>query len=177
MCRGVSRRGFTLIELLVVIAVISVLIGLLLPAVQKAREAASRISCANNLKQIGLAMHLYEQVTERLPPTKVTAAREADPRAREGATWAVLLLPHLEQQNLFGRWDLSLNYYSQTAVARQTPVPGYFCPSRRTAGTAGLSVSGDVPSWPDPPPPHVPGALGDYAVVIDPSGHDMSDDT
>src|SRR5579884_711559 len=76
--------GFTLVELLVVIAIIALLMGLLMPAVQQAREAASRISCANNLKQITLAMHQYELNNERLPPRCV---------GDNGATWAVVILP------------------------------------------------------------------------------------
>jgi prepilin-type N-terminal cleavage/methylation domain-containing protein len=163
-----ARKAFTLIELLVVIAVISVLIGLLLPAVQKAREAASRISCANNLKQIGLGMHLYEGVNGYYPPSALSRGR---------ATWAVVILPYLEQDNLYRQWDLSRTYYEQLPIARQTAVPTYFCPSRRTASSSPtLSVSGDVPTS-DPTLTHYPGALGDYAVVVDPSGHDETMDT
>src|SRR5207253_6161530 len=92
-----SRRGFTLIELLVVIAIISTLIGMLLPAVQKAREAASRISCANNLKQIGLALHNYESTFERLPPSRTSIG---------SATWAVFIMPFIEQDNLYNQWNL-----------------------------------------------------------------------
>src|SRR5262245_38624042 len=90
--------GFTLIELLVVIAIIAILMGLLMPAVQQAREAAARISCANNLHQIGLAMHEYADAEERLPPSHVEG---------QAATWAWLLLPYLEQDNLYRAWDLS----------------------------------------------------------------------
>jgi prepilin-type N-terminal cleavage/methylation domain-containing protein len=162
-------RGFTLIELLVVIAIISILIGMLLPAVQKAREAAARISCANNLKQIGLAMHMYHNDHERLPPNRLGDGR---------ATWAVLILPYLEQDNLYRQWDLSKTYFEQTEVARRGTVKGYFCPSRRTAGDAPqLSVSGDVPGVAGAPNVHFPGGLSDYAVVLDKSGHDEPAET
>jgi prepilin-type N-terminal cleavage/methylation domain-containing protein/prepilin-type processing-associated H-X9-DG protein len=156
------RTGFTLIELLVVIAIISVLIGMLLPAVQKAREAAARMSCSNNLKQIGLAFHNYEGNLGRLPPSRKDVG---------AATWAVLILPQLEQDNLYRQWDLSQSYYAQNTVARTTPVRTYFCPSRRTATDAGTSLSGDVPSTMTASAPY-PGALADYAVVIDRSGFD-----
>jgi prepilin-type N-terminal cleavage/methylation domain-containing protein len=164
-----SRQGFTLIELLVVIAVISVLVGMLLPAVQKAREAAARISCANNLKQIGLALHLHHNDHDRLPPSRLGGAR---------ATWAVLILPYLEQDNLYRRWDLAQPYYAQPEVARATPVKGYFCPSRRTASGPGqFSVGGDVLVTPGGARRNFPGATADYAVVIDKSGHDSPEET
>jgi prepilin-type N-terminal cleavage/methylation domain-containing protein len=162
------RRGFTLIELLVVISIISILIGMLLPAVQKAREAAARISCTNNLKQIGLAMHNYAgdyySDNPRFPPS----------RLGEGlATWSVVLLPYLEQNNLYNQWNIGLSYFLQNNVARLTPVKGYFCPSRRSAQDApNASISGDFPPGTGTTGTNVPGALADYAVVIDPSGTD-----
>jgi prepilin-type N-terminal cleavage/methylation domain-containing protein/prepilin-type processing-associated H-X9-DG protein len=162
--RKFSRRGFTLIELLVVISIISILIGMLLPAVQKAREAAARISCTNNLKQIGLAMHNYAFDFERFPPS----------RQAEGlATWAVLILPYLEQSNLYNQWNIGLPYFQQNNIARMSPVKGYFCPSRRSASDApNASISGDFPPTTGGTATNIPGALGDYAVVIDPSGTD-----
>src|SRR5438046_10755611 len=94
------RRGFTLIELLVVVAIIAVLIGLLLPAVQKVREAAARIKCANNLKQLGLAAQSYHDANEHLPP-----GVGYYPTAADGAfgTYFFHLLPHVEQDNLYPR--------------------------------------------------------------------------
>jgi prepilin-type N-terminal cleavage/methylation domain-containing protein len=153
---GRHRGGFSLIELLVVISIIALLMGLLMPAVQKARESANRISCANNLHQIGLAVHHYHLDFGTLPPL-----RSGD----KGATWAVLILPYMEQEQLYQQWDLGRTYYQQSDVARQTPVANYFCPSRRTRTSRPLtSLSGDVPSDGPDDAPNVPGALGDYAV-------------
>ena len=157
MIRKATRSAFTLIELLVVIAIISILIGLMLPAVQRAREAANRISCANNMKQIGLAMHNYHSTFERLPPTRTFIG---------GPTWAVLLLNELEQNNLANQWVLQLPYGQQNNTARTTPVRSYFCPSRRASNSPPVySLSGDLYGN-GASAQHVPGALGDYAVVV-----------
>src|SRR3954470_24729276 len=122
---ALSRRrpGFTLIELLVVIAIIAVLIAMLVPAVQKVRESASRAQCQNNLKQIGLAIHNYHDSKKAMPPSRLGV---------QYATWCVLLLPYLEQDALYKQWDLSKTYYMQSALAQTTSVSGYFCPTRRS---------------------------------------------
>jgi prepilin-type N-terminal cleavage/methylation domain-containing protein/prepilin-type processing-associated H-X9-DG protein len=107
-CQSVShhRGGFTLIELLVVIAIIAVLIGLLLPAVQKVREAANRMKCTSNLKQLALAAHHYHDATGRFP-TGFRMTRTISDRLADGTNWVLELLPYFEQDNLHRSWDFN----------------------------------------------------------------------
>jgi prepilin-type N-terminal cleavage/methylation domain-containing protein/prepilin-type processing-associated H-X9-DG protein len=102
------RAGFTLIELLVVIAIIAVLIGLLLPAIQKVREAANRMSCSNNLKQLGLDLHNYHDANQCFPPGRLKTAPEAGQSAVDYHGWITYILPYLEQGNLFRGYRLDL---------------------------------------------------------------------
>jgi prepilin-type N-terminal cleavage/methylation domain-containing protein/prepilin-type processing-associated H-X9-DG protein len=127
------RLGFTLIELLVVIAIIAILIGLLLPAVQKVREAASRMKCANNLKQLGLASHNYEGVFGKFPPG-LTQVRIGG--VFQGNSVFVFLLPYLEQQNLYSQWDLNTpinNKAGGTGARTAVVLPILLCPSDQFA--------------------------------------------
>src|SRR5258707_4173631 len=122
------RPGFTLIELLVVIAIISVLIGLVLPAVQKVREAANRLSCQNNLKQIGLAMHNYHGSLGTLPPGYLWQPASPDNPSitAPGWSWAALLLPYIEQDNLFKQINLSSPVEHSSFLAVRTDVVKLF---------------------------------------------------
>lgn len=174
MRAGHPRQGFTIVEVLVVVAVVAVLIGLLIPAVQRTREAAARATCANHLKQIGLAILHYESVMKRLPPSRTSTSLlggTPDPMTWF-ATWPVLVMPYLEQENLYRQWELTRPYAKQSEAARLTPVPVYFCPSLRDPGerttrsfVAGISAHFEFP-----------GALGDYAASIDRTGCDVPGD-
>ncbi len=146
------RRGFTLIELLVVIAIIATLLGLLLPAVQRVREAASRMQCENNLKQMGLAIHNYHDVYKALPPSRV---------GPQHATWFVLILPYLEQNALYNQWNLANNYYEQSPAVQNALVKTYLCPTRRD--NAMPSTQFEVSSTGIPDAQEHPGTQGDYA--------------
>jgi prepilin-type N-terminal cleavage/methylation domain-containing protein/prepilin-type processing-associated H-X9-DG protein len=132
------RAAFTLIELLVVIAILSILIALLLPAVQKVREAASRIKCANNLKQIGLALHLHHDANRSFPTGY--SIRGSNNLELGGFGGFVHLLPYLEQDNLARRWDLNGKWFEPPNSALvSTQVKVFYCPSNRPDGVVDMS--------------------------------------
>jgi prepilin-type N-terminal cleavage/methylation domain-containing protein len=149
-----GRRGFTLVELLVVIAIIGILIALLLPAVQAAREAGRRTQCSNNLRQIILAIHNHEDIQRQLPPRNTFA---------NSVSWCAFIQPYIEGSNVYDRLNITVNAQSGTVVAPQ-PVsnlvvirdefrfPGFLCPTRR----ARSAVNGSA----------IPGAQAtDYVAV------------
>jgi len=145
--RRSHRHAFTLIELLVVIAIIAVLIGLLLPAVQKVREAASRIKCANNMKQLGLAMHGYMDTNNGLPPNGVYTYNGATVTATIAWSAQARILPFIEQENLSKTINLDVSYNSQPAVTSKR-VGTFVCPSELNDKGYGTDVTFGHKHWP-----------------------------
>ena len=123
------RRAFTLVELLVVISIVGVLVGLLLPAVQQARESARRLSCKNNLRQLALALHTYESAHAVLPPGYLHKFGGGQAN-HMGFAWGTMLLPQLEQTALYDRFEFALPVFDAANLTpRETPLNVFLCPT------------------------------------------------
>jgi prepilin-type processing-associated H-X9-DG protein/prepilin-type N-terminal cleavage/methylation domain-containing protein len=160
------RPAFTLIELLVVIALIGTLIALLVPAVQKVREAAARTQCQNNLKQMGLALHAYHDANKALPPGYLATATY--PGTSPGWGWEAFILPYLEQTPLYRQINLSQPIQGQAAAA--VGIPTYLCPADMVTLTpfpvtdaTGATLCNAAPS--------------SYAATVGPDASDVADPT
>jgi hypothetical protein len=156
--KHVGRGGFGRVELVVVVFIVVVVGGLVMVLVPRLRERANRLHCENNLRQIGMAIHLFR---DNANPPSLPSARIAD----YYATWAVQIVPFLggPQTEPLQEWDLSRPYTDQPEAARKAQLTVYACPSRRSP--PGLSVSGDLADNNLPNGRHFPGALSDYACA------------
>ncbi len=159
------RRAFTLVELLVVIAIIGILVGLLLPAVQAAREAARRMSCSNNFKQIGLAIHNYESTLRAVAPGRLIWPKPGGGVVMNGIQTSIL--PYLEQTNLENEYDYALGFDApENQPAVNTHVSVYTCPSTPNRPTTMQIDNFFNAFYGGPPtPPGITGSATDYFAV------------
>src|SRR4051794_24947286 len=165
------RQAFTLVELLVVVAIIGILVALLLPAIQAAREAARRTQCVNHMKQLGLAVQNYHDTRKGLPPSRVLDGRQ---------TWLALILDYMEESAIKGLWDQKAGtfgcFYDQSFQCRTATVNAYFCPSQAHDSRVMVIPSppadghGHPVTDPDPaagsPPVGFMGSISDYRAVF-----------
>lgn len=178
--RMARSRGFTLVELLVVIAIIGILVGLLLPAVQAAREAARRMQCSNNLKQLGLALHNYESTHRRFPIGFTDNFGNGDSRAQAGGdggwAWAAMILPFIEQNSLYQTLDFRYAPYGPSGIsdpaganhfASSVVIPGFRCPSDLSPATTSINANAVAG--------HTAIAVTSYAGVYGPFDGDIHD--
>ncbi|MCG8649460.1 MAG: DUF1559 domain-containing protein [Pirellulales bacterium] len=181
MAEHFSRRAFTLIELLVVIAIIGILVALLLPAVQSAREAARSTDCKNRMRQLALAAQMHHNALRYFPPARYEARPDSSPADRcglETPSWLARVMPYIEQSALAEKWDFAKQWHQHPEEVRTTVPDIFLCPSRR-AGTQPVGMrnlrtttnggGGRLPcGCPVPPRPvtaelNIRGALCDYA--------------
>jgi len=156
------RRAFTLIELLVVIAIIAILIGLLLPAVQKVRDAAARAQCQNNLKQLGLSLHGFHDANQAFPASGWTQAGPGNPKGKF-VGWRVLILPYIEQENLQRLYDFNSNWWEGTnPTAAGVTVKLYQCPAAPSREVLSAVAKSPRPAMSFP----VPLGTTDYEAIM-----------
>jgi prepilin-type N-terminal cleavage/methylation domain-containing protein len=156
------RRAFTLVELLVVIAIIGILVGLLLPAVQAARDAARRMQCSNNLKQLGLAVHNFESARRQLPTSLRPPSNVASSGEQSRVAVLTDLLPYLEQTAIFDRYNKAINWNQGVNIPlSQTRIPAFICPSNPDGGVLDTAPPGSTAAY-------IPGiaSVTDYSPIF-----------
>jgi len=164
--RSQPRRGFTLVELLVVIAIIGILTAVLTPAIQSGREAARRVTCKSQMRQLGMAVRTYESIHEVLPPAGIVdpSPNVFDPKSGPMLSWVVFILPHIDQEKLFAQFDVSRSVFDQPANPQAATLPSLLCPTDNAKGRffADSQLTGGAQL-----------AKGNYAAFVSPFHTDL----